>query len=263
MSLFAKQWAVRNVARATFKDISTGDVLCYLDNLQTSKIDVSSQTVYARGGDGNPKLVGFSSDKEVKVELASAIFDNRAMALLTGNDIVTGAGTAFRREVATVSGGTATLLKTPKNGTLHDLYIIGTDGVESTQLVDGVPATETGEYTLATKTIDVHDSIADGTQLAAYFDVTTDAESQTITVSSDSFPQGFQLILDVFVTSFYDKKLYKASVNCPSVKMEDSWSLSFSASGDPQVLNLPMEVLKPSTSSDMFTLHIFNEDDVA
>lgn len=49
MSNIAQRWAVRNVAKATFYDISTGKMLTYLENLKTSGIEVSSETVYARG----------------------------------------------------------------------------------------------------------------------------------------------------------------------------------------------------------------------
>ncbi len=44
-----KRWAVRNVAKATFYDIATGKMLTYLENLKSSNIETSSETVYARG----------------------------------------------------------------------------------------------------------------------------------------------------------------------------------------------------------------------
>lgn len=49
MSGIAQRWAVRNVARATFLDIETEKLLTYLENLKMSSINVSSETVYARG----------------------------------------------------------------------------------------------------------------------------------------------------------------------------------------------------------------------
>lgn len=44
-----KRWAVRNVATATFIDIETGKMLTYLENLKSSSIETTSETVYARG----------------------------------------------------------------------------------------------------------------------------------------------------------------------------------------------------------------------
>lgn len=256
----AQRWAVRNVAKATFYDIATGKLLTYLENLKSSDIQVTSETVYARGGDGNPKLIGFSSNKEVKVNLSSAIFDNRAMSLLTGNNIVTDAATVYRREIVIVNNGTATLSKTPKDGNLLALYVLGSDGVESTELTVGTPATNEDEYSISTKTITVHSSIVNGTQLVAYFMVDTANTSQTITVSSDKFPAAFKLVMEVLVTDFATKALYPAQIVIPSAKMEDNWQFSFKPDGDPEPLNLPIEVLKPANSNDMFTLTIYDDN---
>jgi hypothetical protein len=45
----AQRWAVRNVAKATMLDITTGKMIAYLENLKTSGLTTSSTTVYARG----------------------------------------------------------------------------------------------------------------------------------------------------------------------------------------------------------------------
>lgn len=45
----ANRWAVRNVAKCTMFDIATGKMLTYLERLKSSNIEVSSETVYARG----------------------------------------------------------------------------------------------------------------------------------------------------------------------------------------------------------------------
>jgi hypothetical protein len=51
------RWAVRNVAKCQFFSATTGKMIAYMENLKTSGLQTSSTTVYARGGDGNPKLV--------------------------------------------------------------------------------------------------------------------------------------------------------------------------------------------------------------
>jgi len=49
----AKRWAVRNVAKCTMYNIpregESKKMLTYLENLKSSDITVSSETVYARG----------------------------------------------------------------------------------------------------------------------------------------------------------------------------------------------------------------------
>lgn len=211
-------------------------------------------------GDGNPKLIGFSSDKEAKVSLSSAIFDNRAMALLTGNAIKSGVQTVYRRDVLTVATAKATLTATPKNG-IQALYVMGADGVEDTELLpaEAVAATK---YKLTAKEISVFTDVPNGSQLVAYYMIDTGDTAQTITVSSDAFPAAFKLVLEVLVTDFYTKQLYPAQIIIPSAKMEDGWSLSFEPTGDPQALELPVEILKPANSNDMFTMTIYSEADL-
>lgn len=217
-------------------------------------------------GDGNPKLIGFSSNKEIAIELSSAIFDNRAIALLTGNDIVEGAKEVYRREVITVvdSSGDkiAQLTNTPADGELLGLYLLGADGVESTEykLSDDYP--EETEYVLNTKTLLFHDDVEVGTKFVAYFIADTAATTQTITVSSDKFPAAFKLVMHVFVTDFHTKALYLAEIVIPSAKMEDNWTLSFRPDGEPEPLNLPIEVLQPAGSTDMLTMKIIDEDNI-
>lgn len=223
----ANRWAVRNVAKCTFFSATTGKMLTYLENLKSSDIQVSSETVYARGGDGNPKLVGFSSNKEVKVNLSSAIFDNRAMALLTGNNMVTAASPVYRREVLTSSSDALTLGATPKDSELVGLYLLGTDGVESTEYTKVASAPTGTQYSLSSKTITLPTDTTDGTQFVVYYIVTSADTTQTMTISSDKFPAAFKLVMEVLVTDFSTKALYPAQITIPSCKMEDNWQLSF------------------------------------
>lgn len=262
-NLIAQRWAVRNVARCTFYDIATNEMLTFLEHLKSSGIETSSETVYARGGDGNPKLVGFSSNKESKVNLSSALFDNRAMALLTGNKIKVGVHEIYQRDVIPVVGGIATLKSTPKDDKLLSLYIMGADGVEGQELKLVVDTPTETDYSLAGKKITVDTSIVDGTNLVAYFMVDTPENSQTITVSSDSFPAAFKLVMEVLVKDFHTKKLYPAQIIIPSAQMEDSWSFSFEPDGEPAPLDMPIEILKPANSNDMWTMTIYDDKALA
>jgi hypothetical protein len=175
----------------------------------------------------NPKLVGFSSNKEVKVNLSSAIFDNRVLGLLTGNSITTGATTVYRREIITVTTAAANLTSTPKGGELLGLYLLGADGVESTEYAKVASAPTATEFTLTVKALAFNVAVTDGTQFVAYYVADTGATTQTMTISSDKFPAAFKLVLEVLVTDFYTKALYPAQITIPSAKMEDNWSLSF------------------------------------
>jgi hypothetical protein len=46
----------------------------YLDTLKVSTVEQSASTVYAQGGIGNTKLVGWDYGKDIKVHLEDALF---------------------------------------------------------------------------------------------------------------------------------------------------------------------------------------------
>lgn len=255
------KWAVRSVARATFYSLETNRAMAYLDTLKSSGVQTSSETAYARGGDGNVKLVGFSSDKESKITLEDALFDNSVIAMLTGNDVLSGvAQTIYKREIVNIKNGTGTLQKTPK--TVTSVVVLNADGSHGDYLDAGDPLTKDTAYKLTGKNLDVAAKYKD-TKIAVYYMVDTDITAAKIKVTADAFGGSFKLVLDVLVRDFHTKKDYAAQIIIPNGKIEDDWELSFTPDGDPATLNIPIEVLRDPTSADMWTLVIYDDDAIA
>jgi hypothetical protein len=59
------RFSILDCGEATFYNLTTGKAIVTLKTLKTSGVETSGTTTYARGGRGNAKLVGFSSNKEV------------------------------------------------------------------------------------------------------------------------------------------------------------------------------------------------------
>lgn len=256
-----QSWVIRDVPRATFVEVDTRKPLFYLDNLKTSGLENSAETVYARGGTGNPKIVGFSSNREARLELENAVFDNAALAMMTGNNVVKGVATVGQREVLAVASDKVTVPFTPKGSKIKAVFVRNPDGShgEEITLADGV--LDAGEYTLSGKVITFDaGEFADGKEVIVYYDADTDATANTITISADKFAGSFGLLLDVIVKSPYDLKDYAAQIEVYTAKMEDSWSLSMAADGDPSVHTMPIEILKQAGRDDMYKMVIFDGD---
>lgn len=217
------------------------------------------ETVYARGGSGNAKLVGFSSNREAKITLEDAIFDNDALAMLTGNAIAIGTREIYKNETITVTSNAATLSYTPADaGALLGLFEINTDGTLGTEIIyDSSPAT--GQYSVSSKTVSLYaGDYADATTLKAYYKVDTAADAARVLVTSSAFGGSFKVVLDVLVRDEYSKADYAAQLIIPNAKFEDNFNFSFAADGDPAVLSLPLEILKSSTSTDMWEMVIYD-----
>jgi len=256
-----QQWFIRDVPKATFVNIATGKPMFYLTDLKTSGIENSGETVYARGGTGNAKLAGFSSNREAKINLESASFDNRAIALMTGNGLLTSSSPIWKREVLIVTTNAATLTYTPVSttGALIAVFKMNADGTEGTELNFTASTVATGQYTHGSaKSLGFFSGdLANGSSIIVYYLTNTDATAQTITISSDKFAGSFKLILDAIVRG-NDKIDYLAQYEFPTVKMEDSFSFSMASEGDPSVFTMPIEVLRPQNSTTMYTMKIFD-----
>lgn len=245
------RWAIRDAGITTFYDLVTLKPVVTLRTLKTSGLESTGETVYARGGFGNPKLVGFSSNREVKITLQDAIFDNKALAMLTGNDLLEGAKEVSRTDILTTVNEKVTLSATPV-GTpfVFEVEPDGTIGAEITGItVSGKDITLTG--------------LSDGEKVAVYYIVTTDATAKTLKVTSDAFGKTYRVVLDCLVRDEHTKKDFAAQINIPNAKFEDNFNLSLAVDGDPAVLDLNLEALKDPLSTDMWTMTIYDSDELA
>lgn len=252
------RWAIRDCGTATFYNLTTGKPVVTLTTLKTSGVETSGETVYARGGIGNAKLVGFSSNREARINLEDAIFDNDAIAMLTGNDPTVGAKEIDYQEVKATVSDKITLTKTP-SGNLLGVFKLNADGTNGEEYTAGDPATEATEYSIVGKEITFNSALTDGTKFRVYYKVNTDATATTVKVTSDQFGKTFRVNLDVLVRDEYTKSDYKGQLRIPNAKFEDNFSFSFAAEGDPATLTLPLEILKSPTSTDMWELVIYDD----
>ena len=210
-------------------------------------------------GRGNAKLVGFSSNREAKITLQDAIFDNKAIAMLTGNDLVNGTKLIDRNEIGSVTSSKLTLSKTPQ-GAIVSVFKLNADGTNGTEYTLGTPATNATDYSVSGKDLTFHTSVTNGTQFRVYYQVNTATDAKSIKVSSDKFGKSFRVVLDVLVVDEYSKNAYEGQLRIPNAKFEDNFNLSFSADGDPAVLDLNMEILKSPVNTDMWELIVYDED---
>lgn len=224
------RFALRDAGDFTFYSIQTGKAIVTLDTIKSANMDFTGETTYARGGEGNPKLVGFSSNREGKLALTDALFDNNAIAMLTGNALTTGARNIDYKEVKTVTSNKISLSKTPK-GAIVSVYKVNQDGTNGEEFTLGTPATNPKEFSIAGKDLTFSSTVTNGTSIRVYYVVTTAADSKTMSVTADSFGGTFKVVGNVLVRDSYDGKDYPATITIPRGKFEDNFSMALSVDG--------------------------------
>lgn len=259
------RWAVRDVATASFFDIETGKLKVKIDTLKMSNIENTAETVYAVGGSGNPKLVGFSGGRSARFVLQDALFSNEMLGMLLGNEVTSSAKNVIKNEVCVVSGDAATLTYTPASSeALVSVNLLHADGTVGTAFEYVASAPASNSYTLSGKTVSfASGEIPDQSKIIVYYETAASPDTKEIRASSDKFAGSFKLVLDVLVRDYHLQKDYAAQITVENAKIEDNWNLNMQPDGEPSPLDIPMEALKPADSHDLYVMRIYDEKDLA
>ncbi len=255
------RFAIRDAGKASFYNLQTGKAIVTLDSLKTSGIESSAEQTFARGGFGNSKLVGFSHNKEAKLNLSDALFDKNSLAMLTGNALVEAAKVIDFYEVKSITSNKLTLSKTP-TGAITTVYKLNADGTNGQEYTLGTPGTNITEFSVSAKELTFHTSVTNGTQFRIYYKVTTAADAKTVRVSSDAFGGVFRIVVDVLVRDAKDGKDYAAQIIVPRGQFQDNFNMELSVDGDPASLALPVECLRDPLTNTLWEMVIFNDADI-
>jgi len=246
------RWAVREAAEATFYDLESKLPRVTLRTLKMTEVQTTGETVYAMGGRGNAKLVGFSGNREATMALQDAIFDNEALAMLTGNAVTTGERTLQKFHEATLGADLTINLPFTPNVTALQVHPVIAGALEEALVL-------TTGYTATGKVVTVVAGAEAGDKVRVYYE-TTIGSAKTITVTASDFGGTFRLVADVLVRDAETSKVYYAQFIAPKAKIEDDFTFSFSPDGDPSVLDIPLQLLKDSASDNMWELVIYDEE---
>ena len=88
MAIILDKYAIKEVADVMFYELDSKGApsapVLYLDSLKTSTLSQSSETVDARGGKGNVKLLTWDTNKEITLELEDAVFSAKSLGIMFG-----------------------------------------------------------------------------------------------------------------------------------------------------------------------------------
>lgn len=247
-------YAIKDSANLTVKSKATGKPVLFADYAVSSTNEWNADRIYAMSK--STRAVAFDFAKQSTLTVNMEIFDLKWLAMLSGQDFVTGATSVFKREVLTVGvGNTITIASTPLNGSLT-VFKLDTDNI--THLAEqtlGTPGTTPNTYSIASMTITLNATTAPvGSKFVVYYAYTSGATSQKLTFSSVKFPENYSIISDTLIRDLdgVDKYCQVTYLNC---KPQPNFTLTLSAS-DITTLEISFDILKDSSSDDMATFTI-------
>ena len=260
-----KRWAVREAAIASFYDIDTHALKVSLNTLKMTEVQTTGETVYATGGRGNAKLVAFSGNREATVTIQDAIFDNAALAMLTGNAVITNyTAVTTKNQTFTIEADASPSVLTVNLADTASVIGVAainkTTGTVLTEMESAVAVVSANQFYVAANGVVTLFSEVTAKEVAVTYTVTGAAGTATqIQVTSDKFAGTYELVCDVIVRDELTAKDYYGQFIAPKVKINDEFTFSFAPDGDPSVLDIPIEILKPSSSTTMWELIIYDE----
>jgi len=91
MAIILDKYAIKEVADVMFYELDSKGApsapVLYLDTLKTSTISQSSETVDARGGKGNVKILSWDTNKELTIEMEDAVYSAKSLGIMFGGDM--------------------------------------------------------------------------------------------------------------------------------------------------------------------------------
>ena len=278
MASILDRYGIKEVADVTFWKINSdgtpGEPVLFLDTLKVSTIEQTAETVDARGGKGNPKLITWDYGKEITVNIEDALFSPKSMAIMLGDGTVTKATEQNISRVAVIrldAEGkvpeyfTADVYDSDVGSARKKIYIgssttpTGMVAFASSGITLGHSVSETGAVLDSTLTIEelqaAHASAvtpyASHAGEKIFITYTVKATTKTIVISGDSFPGTYYVTGDTYSRSDVDGSDQFFQFIIPKAKMTAENTITLEAEGDPSTFNMNLTVLRPESGEMM------------
>ncbi len=257
------KYGVREVANAvlrakaamTFGGVSYGinEPVLYFDYLKVTNLSGESSTTYQTGGRGNPRILGWDSEKEVTFKMEDALISPESFAMLAGGTL-SKAITIYmhKKEIVLASAGGA--------GTLGDAASAAAGYEPNVYAYD----TATGDIGAKEAGASVAGAALTGATADSYVlvDFYVEKTGDQIIVESDKFAGTFKLEADTLFRQL-DGTDVSAQFVVPKAKIKTNFEMNMEPSGDPSSFNFEMDVFSEKNvdgKNVMFYLDILAED---
>jgi len=254
----AERFGVHDVANITLYNKLTGEAELYLDTLKMTNMENTAETVYATGGQGNNRLVGWDSGRTVTFAIQDALLNPKAISIQSGTELETKKEIVRNREVLTTvdSGtGTETLVTLARTPLATGIQIFKTeDGYGQGVKVDMTNATVTNNV-IGFPTAD----LAEGELVIVYYKFETVQDASVITIDSNKFPAFYEIVGDMVWRNEQTGVDEMVQIYIPKAKISTAFTLTMQPDGDPSVFDFNVDVFKDGRDSEMVKMIRYTE----
>lgn len=210
-------FANREVCNLLFSDYATGKQVLYMDYANSTTNGLTGESVFAYGGWGHPKRVGFNGDRGGTIAFETQISTMELYALVTGGTISNAAKYVKREEVKGGSG-TLTISEQADDGSVQVYAADDEFGTEITATVSGTTVTAEG--------------ITSDKDYVVYYTVSKDSGVKSFKLKSTSFPKEVRIQGETTMRG-EDGVDHTFLMICYKALPQPNFELSFANNGDP------------------------------
>lgn len=249
------RYGSREIMDVVLKDVKTGEPKVYLDSLTTSSLEFKGSTVYARGGKGHPKLIGWDSEKDITLKMEDALISKESLGILTGSKFKREAKLVHKKEVVTVASDLKIeLSQIPIATSKYFFYKTSDETSMDEKLEYAIPATPVSKEL---DFVDVKGIVAGDKVIADYY-YQSAPTTQSMTITSDLFPGTYMLEGTTLLRNEYGQDV-EALYTIPKLKILSDFTIGMASSGDPKPFEFNAEVLKDRKSTSMVIIDILED----
>lgn len=292
------KFGVREAVDVTFKAYSKGTIgnmtfeknqpVLLFDTLKTTGLEQAVTTVYAQGGMGNPRLIGWDGDKTITLTMEDALLSPMSMAILanaglynaSNSDVIyqhkrttlfymTGTSPSSTEyyvistsnQIQTHTGLNAVDdIDAHTNKHTNDLYCYISILDENNEIVKTLPAIVAGGSVQA-DTSNIKDTINCTKGIIVDYYVEKKDKATQIEIESTEFKGMNFRVEGSTLFRMTDGKDYNAQLIIPRIKIQSNMSFSMSGSGDPSTFTFtcdafPAKIWSHSTKEQLASVEI-------
>lgn len=260
--------AVQQVFSIDAFTLDTGALLARLTHLKTSSWANNGTIVYAQGGVGNPKIIGFGHSKTSTLTTTSATISDGSWGMVTGsgvNKIANGVGPQYSEVITATTADTVntTYIATGTVGSeIGFAYVLNEyGGVTSTYTqTTATAAAQTFAYASATKTLTfATGTLPVGSKVLVFY-YPTIVSANYITNRTDKFAMNVKVVANTIFVDTCTALQYAGQLVFYKAKVGEETTFDLSADGDPAVQNLTFEALQSCLSPKLWDIYLYSTD---
>ena len=228
-----------------------GEPVLYFDSLKTATTEGTAETVYAQGGEGNPRLIAWEGDKTVTFTFEDALISIEGMSILTGADLIDASAEnkvrIHKKAVAQATeDGSLDLGEILEGETLVTDEVFGFTVDANGEIIErlGKATVVDNSMTFAGGSLEGSESV-----LVDYY-VEKSTGVKEISITPDKFAGSFYIEGDTLFRRQSDGRDLAAQMIIPNAKIQTAFTFEMSPSGDPSTFTFTADAFPGNIAGD-------------